>query len=74
MGKGKGGVCDNSGVPRYIFGMTMIITRAELFCRAQRSTELIAKAKDTSNGSIWPLYVSVQSVGRRIVTQDEIDS
>ena len=54
------------------FGMT--ITRAENFCLPQRSTELIASDENTSDGSIWPLYVGVQSVRSRIETEAELDS
>ena len=54
------------------FGMT--ITRAEKHCLPQRSTELIASAGNTSDCSIWPLYVGVQSVSSRIETEAELDS
>ena len=54
------------------FGMT--ITRAEFFCLPQRSTQLIASAENTSDGSIWPLYAGVQSVRSRIETEAELDS
>ena len=54
------------------FGMT--ITRAEMFFLPQRSTELVASAENTSDGSIWFLYVGVQSVNSRIETEAELDS
>ena len=54
------------------FGMT--ITRAENFSLLQRSTEIIASAENTSDGSIWLLYVGVQSVSSRIETEAELDS
>ena len=54
------------------FGMT--ITRAEKCCLPQRSTEFIASAKITSDGSIWSLFVGVQSVSNRIETEAELDS
>ena len=54
------------------FGMT--ITRAENVCLPQRSTELIASAKNTSDGFIWPLYVGVKSIKSRIETEAELDS
>ena len=54
------------------FGMT--IARAEFFCRPQRSTELIASAENTPDGSIWPLYMGVQSLNSRIETEAELDS
>ena len=53
---------------------SMTITRAELFCLPQRSTELIASAENTSDGSIWPVNVGVQSVSSRIETEAELDS
>ena len=54
------------------FGMT--ITRAENFSLPQQLTELIASAANTSDGSIWFLYVGVQSVNSRIETEAELDS
>ena len=52
----------------------MTITRAENFSLPQRSTELIVSAKINSDGSIWLLYVGVQSVSSRIETEAELDS
>ena len=52
----------------------MTITRAENFSLPQRSTELIASAENTSDGSIWTVYVGVQSVSSRIKTEAELDS
>ena len=54
------------------FGMT--ITRAENVCLSQRPTELIALAENIPDGSIWPLYVGVQSIRSRIETEAELDS
>ena len=54
------------------FGMTR--TRAETFCRPQRSTEWMASGQNTSNGCIWPLYVGAQNVGSKIVTEAKLDS
>ena len=54
------------------FGMT--ITKAEFFCLPQRSTELVASAENTSDGSIWFLDEGVQSVSSRIKTEAELDS
>ena len=61
-----------SGVSVSYFGTTII--RAEKFCLPQRSTELIVSAENTSDGSIWPVYVGVQSVSSRIETDAELDS
>ena len=52
----------------------MIITRAEKFSLPQKSTKLITSDKNTSNGSIRPLYVGVQIVSSRIETGAELDS
>ena len=54
------------------FGMT--ITRAENVYLPQRSTELIASAENSSDGSIWPLYVVVQILNNKIETVAELDS
>ena len=56
----------------FFFGMT--ISRAENICLPRRSTELITLAENTSDGSIWPLYVVVPSVSSRIETKAELDS
>ena len=53
------------------FGMAN--TRAGNVCLPQRSTELIASAENTSDGSIWLLYVVVQSVSSRIETEVDLD-
>ena len=47
--------------------------KAEIFCRPQRLTEIIASAENTSDVSIWALYVDVQSVGGRNETEAELD-
>lgn len=43
--------------------------RAETFCWLQRSTELMARAENTSDRSIWIIYVGLQSFSDRIETE-----
>lgn len=57
-----------------VISFGMISTRAENFCRPQRPTESTARAENTLECFIWPLYVGLQSFGGRIETEAELDS
>ena len=52
----------------------MTSRRAENPFRPQQSTDWIVRAENTSDGSIWPLYVGVKGGGGRIEDEAELDS